>query len=239
MSSAVGRPTPVRGARGQAAVLSVWWLVITGLVLLAGVALTGRPGRAVRVEDNDAARWFAGHRSPPLTDAAEGISLLGNTYTTIGVSVVCLVALWWRLRRRRPVLFLAAAGIGELATYLVTVNLVHRPRPPVLRFDEGLNPLHSYPSGHVAAAMATYGGMAVLLWVHHRRARRWLTPLLLAPPALIALSRMYLGVHHPTDVLASVLFMAGWLNRCAAALLATGEGSVDAVHPDLGDRRKV
>jgi undecaprenyl-diphosphatase len=192
--------------------------VVTGLVVLVGKILTARVGRSIRGEDNDAERWFADHRSGPLTDTAQAVSLLGDTLTTIGLSLVALLVLWRWLRRGRPLVFVVAVLVGELATYLVAVNIVHRPRPPVPRFDEGLDPFHSYPSGHVAAAMATYGGLGVLLWILHRR-RRWFAALLFAPAAVIALSRLYLGVHHPTDVLVSLLFMSGWLNRCSAVLL--------------------
>ena len=178
----------------------------------------------MRVEDNAAERWFVAHRSPAVTDTALGVSYLGDTLATIGLSLVVLLVLWRVLRRCRPLVFVVVVLVGELATYLVVVNIVQRPRPPVPRFDEGLDPLNSYPSGHVAAAMATYGGLAVLFWFLHRRHRRWLTPLLFVPAAVIALSRLYLGVHHPTDVLASVLFMAAWLNRCAAVLLGGDEG---------------
>jgi len=198
-------------------------VVVTGAVLLVGAAIRSRVGDAVRVGDNRAERWFAEHRSPEATDAAQGASLLGDTLTTIGLSLLVLLVLWRWLRRRRPLVFVVVVLAGELATYLVAVNVVQRPRPPVPRFDEGLDPLHSYPSGHVAAAMATYGGIAVLVWVLRRRHREWLTPLLFAVAAVIALARLYLGVHHPTDVLVSLLFMSVWLNRCAAVLLSPEE----------------
>jgi undecaprenyl-diphosphatase len=228
MSRAVGRPTPVPPRR-QAAVLALWWLVVTGLVVGAGLLLTSPLTRVVRSEDNAAERWFAAHRSPWVTGAAQGVSRLGDALTTIGLSVVCALVLWWWLRRRRLALFVLAAALGEFATYLIAVNVVQRPRPAVPRFDEGLEPFNSYPSGHVAAAMATYGGLAVLVWALGSGHRRWLTPLLLAPPAVVALARLYLGVHHPTDVTASILFMSGWLNRCAAVLLRADGRPVDPV----------
>ena len=209
-------------------------MLITALVVLVGEALTSPGAAALRVEDDDAERWFAAHRSAPLTRAAEGMSVAGNTYTTVGLSLVLLVVLWRWLRRRRAALFVAAALVGEVATYLVAVNIVQRPRPPVPRFDEGLDPFNSYPSGHVAASMATYGALAVLLWVLHRR-HRWLTLLLFAPVLVMALARLYLGVHHPTDVVASVLYTAAWLNRCSAVLLrAHPEDDGDEVEPPVG-----
>src|SRR5215218_8291627 len=98
MSLAPGRPTPVPPRR-QAAVLSLWWLAITALVVGAGLLLTSSLARVVRADDNAAERWFAAHRSPSVTGAAQGISRLADTLTTIGVSVVCALALWWWLRR--------------------------------------------------------------------------------------------------------------------------------------------
>ena len=224
MSSALRGQAQGSRRRRDAAVLALWWLLITGVVVLVGEAITSRAGAGLRVEDNDAERWFAAHRSAPLTDAADAAGVLGNTYTTVGLSLVVLLVLWRWLHRRRSAVFVAAVLVGELATYLVAVNIVQRPRPPVPRFDQGLDPFNSYPSGHVAASMATYGGLAVLVWVLHRRRRRWLTPLLFVPAAVVALARLYLGVHHPTDVLASALFMAAWLNRCAAVLLGGEAG---------------
>jgi undecaprenyl-diphosphatase len=234
-TAAAVRRAPAHPARRQAAGLLAWWLLLTGFVLLVGKALTGPLKGAVTTEDNAVPRWFAAHRSLPWTDAAQGATLLGDTFTALGVAVALMLLLWLWLRQVRPVVFLAVVGLGELATYVVTVNLVLRPRPPVKRLDPGLNPLHSYPSGHVAGAMATYGGLAVLLWVLRRRWRRWWAPLLFVLVGLIAVARLYLGVHHPSDVLVSVLFMAVWLSRCAGVILEPAPA--DAVPVGSGSDR--
>jgi membrane-associated phospholipid phosphatase len=220
VSSVAGRKAP--SPRRQAVVLFVWWLVLTGAVLLVGEALNG-PLDGVVEADDAVPRWFARHRSPAWTDAANGATLLGDTPTAIAVAAVLVLLVWWWLRRVRPPVFLVVVGAGELATYLLAVSVVHRRRPPVPRLDPGLNPLHSYPSGHVAGAMATYGGLAVLLWVLRRR-WRWTAPVLFALVVTIAVARLYLGVHHPSDVLVSILFMTAWMQRCATVLLADEPG---------------
>ncbi len=202
-----------------AARLFLAWALLLTLVNLVGLALTGPLVDSVGVADNDVERSLADHRSASLTAVAQGVSLLGETATQLVLVPVLLVVAWRWLRRAEPVVFLAVVALGELAGYLLTVSIVSRPRPPVPLLDPGLEPLHSYPSGHVGAAMATYGGLAVLCWIFGTDPWRRLSAVLLLAPPLVALARLYLGVHHPTDVLVSLVFMSAWLAVCASVLL--------------------
>ena len=136
----------------------------------------------------------------------------------MGVAAVAALALsLWR-RSVVPAVFVAllVAGIGGF--YWVATTLITRDRPPVRILDPGLVPDDSYPSGHVATALAVYGGIAVLLWVLAPRARSWLWLLLLLP-AVVALARLYQGAHHPTDELASVLYTTAWMAALVGLLL--------------------
>jgi undecaprenyl-diphosphatase len=85
--------------------------------------------------------------------------------------------------------------------------------------DPGLDPMHSFPSGHTGAAVAVYGLVVVLVWTYARSARWWVAPLLLVP-LLVAVSRLYAGVHHLSDVLTSVLYGSVWLAATATVLLS-------------------
>jgi undecaprenyl-diphosphatase len=90
--------------------------------------------------------------------------------------------------------------------------LIDRPRPPVPHLDAELPPTSSFPSGHVAAAVCLYIGVAALVL---RATRAWWRWAVLGAAVLVvvavALARLYRGAHHPTDVLASLAFAVPWL----------------------------
>ena len=108
------------------------------------------------------------------------------------------------------------AGVGGF--YWFGTQLITRNRPPVQILDPGLVPNHSFPSGHVATAMAVYGGTALLVSWLAPRTRPWVWLLLLIP-VFVALARLYQGAHHPTDVLAGLLLGAVWVWASARVLL--------------------
>ncbi len=214
---------PASNQRRDAAHAVLWLFLGWGLVLAAmvaaGMALTGPLKSWVGVDDNRVERWLSAHRSGWLTDVADVVSQLGETLTVLLVGPVLLLVLGLWTRQIRPVIFLLAALVGEVAAYLVTVSIVSRPRPPVAILDPGLDPNHSYPSGHVAAAVALYGGTAVLLWLSCANRLRLLSIPLVMLPLLVGIARLYLGAHHPSDVIASITFMSAWLAITRAVLL--------------------
>jgi hypothetical protein len=107
--------------------------------------------------------------------------------------------------------FLAVTMAGELGLFLTVAALVGRPRPFVTHLDGDL-PTAAFPSGHVAATACLYGAAAVLTVP---RSRRWGRALAITVavlmPALVALSRMYRGEHHPLDVAGGVLLALLWI----------------------------
>jgi membrane-associated phospholipid phosphatase len=111
-----------------------------------------------------------------------------------------------------------------VATYRATSLLVHRGRPDVMRLED-LPANQSFPSGHVAASVVVYAGLALL--ITSRFQRRWVSvvcwTLAVALPVVVALSRMYRGMHHPTDVGAGVLVGVGSLTVALIATRACGE----------------
>jgi membrane-associated phospholipid phosphatase len=206
----------------RAARILVAWVLIVGIQVSVGKMLVGPLRGSVGVGDNNAERWLARHRTGTLTDVARVLTLLGDTRTVIILAPVLLLIAWLWLREVRAVVFLATAIVGEVAAYLVTVSLVSRLRPPVPLLDPGLDLHHSYPSGHVAASLAMYGGLAILIWIYGRPRWRVLSVGLLVLPLIVAAARLYLGAHHPSDVVASLIFMSGWLATAATIVLTTG-----------------
>jgi undecaprenyl-diphosphatase len=185
----------------------VGYALLVGLTVAAGLLLTNLlvPVHGFEKGDNDVNRWLAEHRTPALTD----LSWLGSTFAgglvipaVVGVLVVVFVVKrHWLLAA-----FTLFVICVESGSYRATTLVVHRDRPPVHRL-EGLDPQASFPSGHIAATVALYGGLLLLLgsWV----GRRWFAALALALTVAFALfvgwARMYRGMHHLTDTAAGVV----------------------------------
>jgi len=149
-------------------------------------------------------KWaLAIHRD--VTTSAFTWFLIGVTYigTGYGIAVVIVLMTFWLLGKHhwRTGLILACDAIAANLLVGVLKQYVQRPRPRL--FDEITRPeTWSFPSGHALSAMAVYGGIGAVL-ITLNPARR--LPILVATVVwifLIGLSRVYLGVHWPTDVLA-------------------------------------
>ena len=148
--------------------------------------------------------WLEGERTPGWTDASFIGSELSGGKVVVGLLI--LVALVMAIMRRwRIGAFIVFAVAVESATYRATTLLVERRRPDVERL-EGLPVDASYPSDHTAASVALYSGIALVLTSRLARgpARVAIWAVALAIPPIVALARMYRGMHHPIDVLAGV-----------------------------------
>jgi membrane-associated phospholipid phosphatase len=174
--------------------------ILLGLLVTHGVE-TGRIGAA----DERVNIWLAAHRTPTRTDASLiGSIVAGGVVLPIVVGVLALVAALFR--KWTLVAFFVFALAVESATYRATTLVVHSHRPRVERL-ESLPVNASYPSGHTAAAIAVYGGLALLITSHFRnRSVRIVTWLLaVGMVAFVATARMYRGMHHPLDVAGGVV----------------------------------
>lgn len=147
------------------------------------------------------------HRSarPWLTGLMRYVTQAGSG---AAVAVLGISAYWlWHLGRRPDALTVLASFIGAVAQSTGFKLLFARPRPevfPPLGPESG----YSFPSGHTIAAVAVYGSLAVLLW--RRGHRGWALLSALWIP-LVGFSRIYLGAHYPSDVVASLALGTIWL----------------------------
>ena len=153
--------------------------------------------------------WVEGQRTPFLDDASYLTSNLADRYVLI--PLIGVVGLYFILRRRwRMGSFVLQAALAEVLCYALVVYVVSRPRPPVVQMDP-FNLTHSYPSGHVAASVAVYGALTLLLAAHFSdirvRVAIWSIGALF--PLVVIASRIYRGEHHPIDVIAGALMGAG------------------------------
>ena len=119
-----------------------------------------------------------------------------------------VLAVW---RRWRPVLFVALAMVGELTLFLASARAVDRPRPPVENLD-GQMPTSSFPSGHIAATICVWLAITLIVFPRTDRWWRWIfVALAVLMPVGVATSRMYRGMHHPTDFMGAILLSALWI----------------------------
>jgi membrane-associated phospholipid phosphatase len=206
------------GWKRVAVVTVLTWLIVCALVVGWGWLLTHPLESSIDPTDDDVARWFADQRDPTLTDVANAGTFLGETI--VGASTFAVLGLLVSLLKRswRPILLVAIVEAGIGGFYFFGTELVSRDRPPVKLLDPGLVPEHSYPSGHVATALVCWAGAVVLVWTYFRAARWVALPLLLLPLATLV-SRLYLGAHHLTDALTSVVYASVWLLVVAGVLL--------------------
>lgn len=171
----------------------------------------------------------AAHRTPTWDHITRFGTLLGATNTVIALTAVGCLVLAWRGHGPRLPAFLAVGVVGETVLFVLASIVVHRLRPGIPHLD-GAPPTSSFPSGHTAATIALWGGLALgLARTHPRHPLRALSwALAVALPVFVLASRLYRGMHWPTDVAASVVFTLVWLFLLRAVLLP----------PSVRDRRR-
>jgi membrane-associated phospholipid phosphatase len=193
------------------------------LVLLCGWGLGALARSVTQAADLDAVRDLAVGRDSLLTLTAHALSWAGSGYVIVPLALLCCAA----LSRRRARSAALAVGVSTAGGFLIASLdklLVGRPRPPVHHLEAVGS--SSFPSGHATQSAAFY--FAALIALRMSRAPRWVaggaTALITLLLAGIAWSRVYLGVHHPTDVAAGLLLGGGWALVSAAIVRAHARG---------------
>ncbi len=150
------------------------------------------------------------HATPLLTSAMQAFSFLGSTGWVVVFGLLVALACFY-FRRPRIAAFLAITMAGVATLDYVLKLAFHRPRPIAFY---GTSPTsYSFPSGHALGSFCFYGVLAAVL-AERTVGRKskfliWLAAALLV--GMIGLSRIYLGVHYPSDVIAGYLAGAVWV----------------------------
>jgi membrane-associated phospholipid phosphatase len=190
--------------------------VLVGLgLLLTQVLDTGWLAR----EDQQLGRELAASREPDEVALTSIFTLLAETPTIIALTAVAAVVFRLVFHRWRESVLVVCAVVGETLIFWVTTMLIDRQRPRLPQLDDA-PPTSSFPSGHTAASVAFYGTVALVVLWHTRHI--WLRVLAVAVavavPLLVGGSRLYRGMHYPTDVLAGLLLGVAWLSTVAICL---------------------
>ncbi|MGM0578391.1 MAG: phosphatase PAP2 family protein [Myxococcota bacterium] len=170
-------------------------------------------------------------RTPTLTWLARRVTTLGNGVVLVMVLAVASLFLWLTRHRYSVLLLLVGGGVGS-ALNLVLKVIFDRPRPDLA---EALSQVQSasFPSGHAMASLLVYGSVAYLVGRIQPESRlrhvTWLVAGVLV--LLIGLSRIYLSVHYPSDVLAGFLAGVAWLAFVVVGI--EGLQVLARVHPEV------
>ncbi|MFI7658789.1 phosphatase PAP2 family protein [Micromonospora parva] len=212
--------------------------LLLGLMVLLGVLVTRVFARTwpFTVEDT-VNRELAADRTGDWNNVSLVFSTLASTQMIVVVTVLVALALRLWLKRWREPLFLCAAVTAQALVFLLTTLAIDRRRPAVEHMDVS-PPTSSFPSGHTSAAVALYVGIAVLMALRARSTGAkvaWWTLLLMVPLG-VALTWMYRGMHHPSDVVASFVNGGTCVAIMARAVLDRGLRWGRAKLPTAGSR---
>jgi membrane-associated phospholipid phosphatase len=168
--------------------------------------------------DTRVAAWLHEHATPGWTTLFENVTRVGNLVTLIAVVVVASIVLYRkRLIAELQLLLLAAIG-AEIIT--VGLKLGFERERPFFSDPLATESTYSFPSGHASVSLAVYGTLGYIA-ARHLGSRRGQLGVLIAAASLILLigfSRMYLGVHFLTDVIAGFSVGLAWVALCVVLL---------------------
>jgi undecaprenyl-diphosphatase len=185
--------------------------LLLGLVVfvLVGWAAGALWTSVVGSRELEVMRNIADERSAGLTAAARVVTWAGSAFVLVPLAAICSLMLL-RACLRRDAVAVAISLAGAMLISDAVKLLVSRPRPPVEHLQSVTG--SSFPSGHSTQAAAFW--FSLVLALRAGRVRPLLTRmaagLALVLASAVALSRVYLGVHYPADVVAGVLLGTGW-----------------------------
>jgi undecaprenyl-diphosphatase len=194
-------------------------VAVIGTALFVALASHVRSG-STQALDESVIRWLSAHRTSGLDAAMVEVTALGTGIVVM--MIVAVAALFLALTQHRySAILLLASTFGGLVLNEVLKHGFNRPRPTII-----VPAVHavssSFPSGHAMSAAIVYSTVAYLAArLHKRKWARWLVmTAALSVIAMISFSRLYLGVHYPSDVLAGLVIGFAWAGFCMATLEA-------------------
>lgn len=193
--------------------LQLLWAFIISVISLSGFSLIAIviSGHDILAFDSVMIAFVQGLETPTLTAIMTFFTFIGSWKSIIVIALLVIIFLYKVLHHRSELVLFSLVIIGTPMLNKVLKNFFERTRPDLHRLIEIGG--YSFPSGHAMNAMAVYGILTFLLWRHiPTRAGRGLLILLSTVMIfMIGISRVYLGVHYPSDIIAGYFASGFWL----------------------------
>ena len=204
-----------RALAGRLTLAAVVWLALglafSAFVVWAFAEITEEvlEGES-RAFDRAVLLWIEANVPSWLDGPMRAVTALGY-YAVVLPLLAATSALFYFIRWRLSAILLVVSTAGGALLTTLLKSVFRRARPEII--DSGYTAgFYSYPSGHATVAVGFYGALTLILAYHLRGPARWAAVTLgAALVLLIGFSRLYLGVHYPTDVLAGFLAAPLWL----------------------------
>jgi undecaprenyl-diphosphatase len=172
-----------------------------------------------RREDKAVSDWVVTQRTPTLDTLTRYGSLMSETGTCIALTAVLVLVLRWWLGRWRESIAVLVAILGELFVFLLVTNTVGRPRPDVFRLTWRRRPRASRLGTRPRRSRSTVAGPGAAAPAVEPARRADAGPAVLCVPVIVAISRVYRGMHYLTDVTFGMLGGGTWLLITALVVL--------------------
>lgn len=201
--------------KGISRLLSAWALSLLAAIGFGALAwLVGK--ERIHSFDSSIIRIVQGWESPGLTRFMKAFSWIGSTKPAMVIALIVIVFLFVVLRHRRELLFFIVVTGGAPLLNSALKHTFERDRPNLHRLIEEAG--YSFPSGHSMASFAMYGALTYLIWVHLPNAAARATWFIIGAALIlcIGISRIYVGVHYPSDIVGGYLASGTLLLACIA-----------------------
>lgn len=161
--------------------------------------------------DSKIISFVQGLESPWLTSIMRFFTFIGDTVPVIILSIVSIILLYKVLNHRTELILFTTVMFGANILFLALKMFFQRARPDLHRLAEATN--YSFPSGHATMAFSLYGVLTFILWRHINTSFKRTIHIIVSSIVIlsIGISRIYLGVHFPSDILAGYFISAFWL----------------------------
>lgn len=186
----------------------IFWLIALHTCLFVLIFIVVRV-HAASLLDARVVEAFANARTPTVTVFMNAVTSVGNAFAIILIVSCATLAFLFTKRHKSLALGLVLAVLGAKATEVLLKILIERDRPDtyaLFHLDT-----YSFPSGHATATAALFGYLGLVLVDLYPQWRLSITILAGVLILLVGVSRIYLGVHYPSDIIGGYLVGAVWI----------------------------